>query len=145
MNTLKRLVSTGLSFKEALFKIDNMLNLETRKRIISSLNKNLKLINDQTSNINIETRLNVDSIEISMTMNQISVKKAYPYIWLRDNCKCSKCFNYLADEVERDLLGLDENVKPLTFQSKSDSNLVEITCMTFYLFYNTNYDRYFYK
>lgn len=43
--------------------------------------------------------------------------KQFPYLWLRDNCKCSACYNYTADEIDIDLTKLSNSIAPKKVQS----------------------------
>jgi hypothetical protein len=133
MNTLKKLIGPGASLKKALLKYEK-LNIDKKFRAINSLGNNLKVADHKVSNAQFETKLNPDYIEISFnsSLAPASMRKVFPYTWLRDNCKCPKCHNYLADEIERDLLALSEDIRPMhlkpVLSNAGHANQVEITC-----------------
>jgi hypothetical protein len=129
MNALKKLFRPGKSLQRTLLNFEK-LDKSKMVRMINSLVSNV-----QVSNSQFETKLNQNNIEISFNSSQISnMRKIFPYTWLRDNCKCPKCYNYLADEIERDLLALDENIRPIHLRQVStidQPNQIEIICKNF--------------
>ena len=78
------------------------------RSIYKSLCRSFSLIRNQqqiksisstyVSNLNknqLETKFKQDYFEI----NYKGLFKDLPYIWLRDNCRCSKCYNKEVQEV----------------------------------------------
>ncbi|CAF0766806.1 unnamed protein product [Brachionus calyciflorus] len=86
---------------------------------------NFKLIRQVTHVVgrqfNIETKFDVNGIEIKAN----NVIKKFPYLWLRDNCKCSKCYNYIADEIDIDLTKLSDSIKPDKVETVK--NIISVT------------------
>lgn len=66
------------------------------------------------------------SIELNVHTSSGLVTKQFPYIWLRDNCKCSKCYNYTADEIEIDITKVLDSTRPIDVKETSKS--LQITC-----------------
>jgi hypothetical protein len=140
MNAIKKLIGPpGVSLKKALLQF-NRLNVDKKIRVINSLGKNLQLAESVEPHGNIgdfETKFSPVDIEITFnsSAHTIPMRKVFPYAWLRDNCRCPKCYNYLADEIERDLHSLTDDLKPIHFKSLASptladqqSNQIEITC-----------------
>ena len=71
------------------------------------------------SGLLIETKFSSDSIQFKTNDNTL---KKYPYIWLRDHCKCSKCFNQQTEELENDLTEISIDIKPIEIKQISDSS-----------------------
>ena len=74
------------------------------------------------------TTFHQDSIEFRTNENNV---KKYPYIWLRDHCKCSTCFNQRTEELEFDLSEIPLDIKPSSVRNLND-NCFEIICRCFF-------------
>ena len=75
-----------------------------------------------------ETLFENDSIHFKKDGTNL---KKYPYIWLRDHCKCSKCFNQNTEELEFDLSEIPLNIKPTSVKNIANS-VCQIICKFFY-------------
>ena len=73
------------------------------------------------------TTFNNNSVEFRANENNI---KKYPYIWLRDHCKCSTCFNQTTEELEFDLSEIPLDIKPSSVKNLK-TNFFEIICESF--------------
>ena len=83
------------------------------------------LNNDKETSIKIkQTKFNDDSIQFQTIDNR---SKIFPYIWLRDHCKCSKCFNKNTEELEFDLSEIPIDIKPISIKKTNDHSF-QITC-----------------
>ena len=134
MNGIKKIIQPGLKLSKASLRNEKLAvyNIKPATRFLNNLGNNMQqVLNEKPSSLNFETKLNSDFIEFKTHLNQVSFSKAFPYTWLRDNCKCSKCYNYIADEIERNVLSLDESIKPTYLKNKGTANsphIVEIKC-----------------
>ncbi|XP_068244868.1 uncharacterized protein [Palaemon carinicauda] len=54
-------------------------------------------------------------------------KTKYPYIWLRDNCQCPKCFHRTTFSRRILISELDISIVPDKFKLSEDSNLLEVS------------------
>ena len=121
--------------KSYLFKNIVRLNNYTVSHV-SNQSINLRSANDFSLHnvkcgLAIETKFNSDCIQF--VANE-SILKKYPYIWLRDHCKCSKCYNQITEELENDLTEIPLDVKPIDIKQTTEKSF-EITCNFFlYLF-----------
>lgn len=92
-----------------------------------------KTFNIKKNEYNVSASFGEQLIEFNLDVNNTKIgKKIFPYIWLRDNCKCSKCFNYTTYEVDLDLAELSIDSKPIQITEKDEK--VEIKCN--FLVYN---------
>lgn len=98
-----------------------------------NFNKNIFNLHDKKD---FATTFNDDSVEFIKDDNNI---KKYPYIWLRDHCKCSMCFNSVTEELELDISEISLDIKPILVKSLND-NSFEILCECFYLPVILDYD-----
>lgn len=90
-----------------------------------------KTFNIKKNEYNVSTSFGEHLIEFNLNMHNVKIgTKKFPYIWLRDNCKCSKCFNYETHEVDIDMAELSIDSKPVQIIDKKDK--VEIKCKTFF-------------
>lgn len=78
--------------------------------MLKNLRKKFVCLCQVTRRLHIETNFSQNTFEIYSKSSKLSRK--YPYLWLRDNCKCSKCYNYLADEVDIDLTKIPDSIRP---------------------------------
>ena len=51
----------------------------------------------------------------------------YPYVWLRDNCRCSECYHPSSWQRAFQLADLDPNVRPLAETLIDDGRVLRIT------------------
>lgn len=66
-------------------------------------------LNRKKEKLKLETNFKENHFEFSFEKNK-KFFKDLPYIWLRDNCRCSKCYNSLVQEVIK--IFKKENKKP---------------------------------
>ena len=136
MNSIRKLVEPGL----ALLK-RSRLSLDTTIRAINSSGNSAQLassITNQTvENGLFGTKFTPQDIEFTFNSSGTvaQARKLFPYAWLRDNCRCAKCYNYVADEIERDLHSLSSDLRPSHLKSLAtpnghNSNKIELTCKT---------------
>lgn len=78
-----------------------------------------------TRRLHIETKFGKNSFEIISKISKIS--RQYPYLWLRDNCKCSKCYNYIADEIDIDITKIADTIRPKKIES-IDQKTISVLC-----------------
>ncbi len=134
MYSVLRRLSTPKSLsllKNANLFNNNSIRFVSKSNIkaISSSDINLSLEN-LVKNAKTEVRLNKEYFNIKFSLTIQSNKKTeknYPYIWLRDQCACSECFNHTTEEVELDLASIPADVKPIEM-NKIDNETVEIIC-----------------
>ena len=95
-------------------------------------NQQIKLASTFTS-FNKQYKLNLctkfDDAHLEFSYNNESnqkLNKDLPYIWLRNNCRCSKCYNYQVQEVELDFQRIPLNVKPSKIEQISP-DVVQLT------------------
>lgn len=109
----------------------NIKNLANLNKVIASgyttLSKKNTIKNIEMNELNLETKLNDGFIQFNLLVRNKSYVKEFPYIWLRDHCKCSKCHNKKTDENEFDLSLIPHNIKPVQAKSLGTNNL-EIIC-----------------
>jgi hypothetical protein len=108
---------------------------KTDKRFRYSLKRNdSNIIYLKKNNSEYQTIFESDFFEINFSLNNTILKREMPYIWLRDNCKCSKCFNNYTEEVELDKVSLNVDSRPKNIQetaqdqSEKVQTHVEIIC-----------------
>ena len=95
-------------------------------KYIASSDVSLSLEN-LVKNAKSEAKLNKEYLQLNFFQSSRKTEKIYPYIWLRDQCKCSECFNHTTEEVELDLAAIPVDVKPIEM-NKIDEEAVEIIC-----------------
>ena len=86
--------------KYSTFKVEN-------QRILTHLFNSVK-------NRDIQAHFDNRSFEINV-LNRSNAKqstKKFPYIWLRDTCKCPKCFDIATDEKRNDLNEISMDIEP---------------------------------
>lgn len=92
----------------------------------------VKLIS--SSNIRNWSRSSVISLQAKIHDNMLELdndkdfrKEKFPFIWLRDNCTCSKCFHPVSKARNVLMNDLNLDLKPKTVDTHVDSNEVKIT------------------
>ena len=68
-----------------------------------------------------------NSLELIFKKLDLHLSKEMPYVWLRNKCKCDKCYNSHTEEVELDLTEIPVDVNLDKYQLVDFDNL-EITC-----------------
>jgi hypothetical protein len=84
------------------------------------------------------TFFNENSIEFKLLKKNeakpIELKKQFPYIWLRDSCKCKECYDPGADEKRNDLNKTELDIAPKSIRLLENVENIkenfEITCMS---------------
>lgn len=74
----------------------------------------------------IDTNSYNDCVEFKWKNGEREINKKFPYIWLRDRCKCKNCYNKITDEVELDLVSIPVDIKPEKFQIVNQK--LNVTC-----------------
>ena len=115
------------NFKSATLFISARKNT-TDNKVNIPFSNNKPLYHKDKSYWSILTTFHHDSIEFRTNENNV---KKYPYIWLRDHCKCSTCFNQRTEELEFDLSEIPLDIKPSSVRNLND-NCFEIICRCFY-------------
>lgn len=117
-------------------------SLKTCKRLLSTdlINAKCYVTYKDNKNRYYETLFEENCVQISLTLsenNKSKINKKFPYIWLRDKCKCSECYNYTADEVEVDLGKISDQIKPVRVEERlnQDSKVFTITCRNEFLIF----------
>jgi hypothetical protein len=128
MFSLRKIFVSAIKYRHAPSIVANLTRNQKQFFASNNVTSFVSKINDKHT---IKTSLRNDHLEFELNEN---LRKKFPYIWLRDNCKCTKCFNYLADEVELDLLNVDENIAPYSVElkAKDKSEFLEIVCKYFW-------------
>ena len=110
-----------------IFKLLNRnLVLLKHQRFINESNK---LITIENEKLKLETNLKNNYFYFNLIKNDINQKlfKDIPYIWLRNNCRCSKCYNYEVEEVELNLQSLSiDDLKPKELKFNKDTNTLNV-------------------
>ena len=113
------------------------LNSRTLNKIIFKSYKILScnVASDYKSlgNHNVKTIFSDSYFEISLSARENGVvgnKKKYPYIWLRDNCKCNDCYDCKNQQTLVNLKSIPLNIKPNDISSNNDSKFT-INCKYF--------------
>ncbi|RNA34896.1 trimethyllysine mitochondrial isoform X1 [Brachionus plicatilis] len=83
--------------------------------MLKNLSKRFVYFCNVTRKLHFETKFGKNSLEIFSKIAKSS--RHYPYLWLRDNCKCSKCYNYIADEIDIDLTTIPDTIRPNKIES----------------------------
>ena len=104
------------------FNINKLVNLN---KVIASRYTTLE--NVKMNELHLETKLNEGFIQFNLLLRNKSYVKEFPYIWLRDHCKCPKCYNKRTEENEFDLSLIPLNIKPIRAKTLENHNL-EIIC-----------------
>jgi hypothetical protein len=108
--------------------------------IFKLLNRNLVLLNNQrfineskliaieNEKLKLETNLKNNYFYFNLIKNDNQkLFKDIPYIWLRNNCRCSKCYNYEVEEVELNLQSLSiDDLKPKELKFNKDTNILNV-------------------
>jgi hypothetical protein len=115
--------------------LSNLKKLKKFNYSFQNLPRRNLTFNIEKNEYNVSTSFGENLIEFNLEMSNVKIgSKKFPYVWLRDNCKCSKCFNYVTHEVDLDLVELSVNSKPVQISDKK--NKVEIKCKVFFLILN---------
>ncbi|XP_074649433.1 gamma-butyrobetaine dioxygenase-like [Tubulanus polymorphus] len=69
-----------------------------------------------------DVQKNVGKRWVDVTWNDDSVT-SYPYVWLRDNCQCSKCFHPTTKSRQVLMMDLDPKIEPKQVQVIDDGSL----------------------
>jgi len=77
------------------------------------------------SSRNVSTFLDAEKRRLVIDSEPNSVKEEYPWVWLRDNCQCSSCYEPLAQSRILNLLEFDQKLKPVNCQVKNGRVEVE--------------------
>ena len=77
---------------------------------------------------NLSGKFETNHIEFSLNNNLKNIDKKYPYIWLRDLCRCPQCFNQKTEEKTIALANISIDIKPNFVASISKKDCIEITC-----------------
>lgn len=93
--------------------------------MLKNLSKRFVYFCNVTRKLHFETKFGKNSLEIFSKIAKSS--RHYPYLWLRDNCKCSKCYNYIADEIDIDLTTIPDTIRPNKIES-IDQKTFSILC-----------------
>jgi hypothetical protein len=113
-------------------QINKYFGIETK--FITTISGINKTINEKKFELNrdgfkILTVFNEDFIEFDLDLENVKIgTKKLPYIWLRDNCKCSICFNFKTNEIDLDILSLPFDSKPINVLNKDENKTIEIIC-----------------
>ena len=61
-----------------------------------------------------------------------AMSRQFPYVWLRDNCTCPRCFNSTINENTLDLLEMstsdDASCRPNSVRTSETGNQIQVTC-----------------
>lgn len=94
-----------------------------------------KFIECKTNNMNqhVKTSFQDDHFEINMVYaNENGIKKnhrkQFPYIWLRDSCRCESCYDSKNQQVLFDLKNASLNIKPNYILHVDENFNFEIEC-----------------
>jgi hypothetical protein len=105
---------------------NNISLMKFHKRQQTTNSKENSFFSDNgNNNFILKTSFTNNAIEFR-TNDERNLKK-YPYIWLRDHCKCSKCFNERTEELEFDVSEINIDIKPRSVKYLNN-HVVEITC-----------------
>lgn len=112
-----------LQTKQTLVKpnLVNLISSEQRK-LVSTFTSF-----DKQNKLNLEAKFDDNYFEFTYhNKTNLKLNKDLPYIWLRNNCRCSKCYNFEVQEVELDLQRIPLDVKPTKIEQVS-SDFVKLT------------------
>ena len=99
------------------------LNHHTFKKLSS------KFISFERDGYKVATKLSERVIEFGLELNDVKIgTKTMPFIWLRENCKCEKCFNYRTNECDLDLTSLPLDIVPREIIQDKQEHRIEIKC-----------------
>jgi hypothetical protein len=101
----------------------NLVLLNHHQRFINES----KLIKIENEKLKLETNLKNNYFYFNLIKNDQKLFKDIPYIWLRNNCRCSKCYNYEVEEVELNLQSLSiDDLKPKELKFNKDTNILNV-------------------
>ena len=84
-----------------------------------------------------EASIKLDENTFELRLGQSSndagaMSKQLPYVWLRDNCTCLRCFNPTINEYTLDLLEIntadDASCRPASVRTSETGNQIQVTC-----------------
>lgn len=101
----------------------SLIKFHNRQQTTNS--KENSFFDNENNDSILKTTFTNDSIEFRT--NDDRHFKKYPYIWLRDHCKCSKCFNTRTEELEFDMSEICIDIKPKSVKHLN-KHVFEIIC-----------------
>lgn len=95
------------------------------QRYSTHINKTIKLTSNQ-SELTTSFQESCLTLDYKVTSSNQYLKKL-PYVWLRNNCKCPKCYDEVTEENELDLSQTPVDIKPSHVEQNSEKESFEIT------------------
>ncbi|XP_071947759.1 gamma-butyrobetaine dioxygenase-like [Antedon mediterranea] len=102
-------------------RIDISSNSRYLKQLYSSVNNNLR--NSVTTTDQAKLKIDLNSETIKLVFDEVSVVQC-PFVWLRDNCHCSSCYELSSGQKQNLLENLDLDIHPLNATIKDQSVIV---------------------
>ncbi|KAG5681261.1 hypothetical protein PVAND_010712 [Polypedilum vanderplanki] len=89
-------------------------------------NNNRVLIIRHFSSVNANANFNDKTIELHITKNNTTTKHSFPFVWLRDNCKCDACLHKASSSRIINWEQFDLNVKPKSVEYHNERKILKI-------------------
>lgn len=103
-----------------------------RRRNCSQV-KIIRAISSETKNLNLEVKINSqnESFELHNTEADITTGKQkkfeFPFVYLRDNCQCEKCYHAQSSSRTINWENFDVSIKPHEFQFDDAQKVLKVT------------------
>ena len=108
--------------------INNLWKLNKISKILTNSYKTLNYIPSNNSNVKIQASFYDDNFEVKFSkLNEID-KKQFPYIWLRDFCKCKDCFDGRNKQTLINLKNIPLDIKPNDILKSENDSKFTINC-----------------